>query len=171
MSAFMVFQSKISPSLKPSNFTSQNLLKAPIFSVKPKSLYLHVNLPSSLKVIQTTVKLTLSASAADPIFSEEETPTEPYFTNSWWGTGFYSWRLGVVVKPMEKPRIALKFIWMHKAIDVAPCYFWSKEDAWAWDQLKMLLESKPRISRKQMHILLNHATDIINLWKESSCNS
>lgn len=84
---------------------------------------------------------------------------------------------------MEKPRIVLKLIWMQKAIGVAldqvipgfgtiplsPYYFWPKEDA--WEQLKMLLESKPWISRKQMHILLNQATDVINLWQESRSNS
>ncbi|KAJ9173073.1 hypothetical protein P3X46_016247 [Hevea brasiliensis] len=170
MSAFMAIQPKINPSLKPANFTSQNLLKAPIVSLKPKSSLLHISSASSLKLIQSTVKHKLSASAADPILSEGETPTDKE-------------RLGVVVKPMEKPRIVLKLIWMHKAIGVAldqvipgfgtiplsPYYFWPKEDA--WEQLKMLLESKPWISRKQMHILLNQATDVINLWQESNCNS
>lgn len=88
-------------------------------------------------------------------------------------------KLGVVVKPMEKPRLVLKFIWMEKNIGIAldqmipghgtiplsPYYFWPRKDA--WEELKVLLESKPWISQKQMIILLNQATDIINLWQQS----
>ncbi|PSS30581.1 30S ribosomal protein like [Actinidia chinensis var. chinensis] len=88
-------------------------------------------------------------------------------------------RLGVVVKPMQKPRLVLKFIWMEKNIGLAldqtipghgtiplsPYYFWPRKDA--WEELKVLLESKSWISQKQMIILLNQATDIINLWQQS----
>ncbi|XP_004304135.1 PREDICTED: 30S ribosomal protein 3, chloroplastic-like [Fragaria vesca subsp. vesca] len=91
-------------------------------------------------------------------------------------------KLGVVVKPMEKPRLVLKFIWMEKNIGIAldqmipghgsiplsPYYFWPRKDA--WEELKVLLESKPWISQKQMIILLNQATDIINLWQQSGGN-
>ncbi|KAL6324477.1 hypothetical protein AAG906_013289 [Vitis piasezkii] len=91
-------------------------------------------------------------------------------------------KLGVVVKPMEKPRLVLKFIWMEKNIGVAldqaipghgtiplsPYYFWPRKDA--WEEIKVLLESKPWISQKQMIILLNQATDIINLWQQSGGN-
>ncbi|GAB4836327.1 30S ribosomal protein 3, chloroplastic [Ancistrocladus abbreviatus] len=91
-------------------------------------------------------------------------------------------KLGVVVKPMEKPRLVLKFIWMEKNIGLAldqaipghgtiplsPYYFWPRKDA--WEELKILLESKPWISQKQMIILLNQATDIINLWQQSGGN-
>ncbi|KAG7036736.1 30S ribosomal protein 3, chloroplastic, partial [Cucurbita argyrosperma subsp. argyrosperma] len=87
-------------------------------------------------------------------------------------------KLGVVVKPMEKPRLVLKFIWMeknigigldqmipgHGTIPLSPYYFWPRKDA--WEELKVLLESKPWISQKQMIILLNQATDIINLWQQ-----
>ncbi|KAF8010210.1 hypothetical protein BT93_J0984 [Corymbia citriodora subsp. variegata] len=88
-------------------------------------------------------------------------------------------KLGVVVKPMNKPRLVLKFIWMEKNIGIAldqmipghgtiplsSYYFWPRKDA--WEELKVLLESKPWISQKQMIILLNQATDIINLWQQS----
>ncbi|XP_016471783.1 small ribosomal subunit protein cS23-like [Nicotiana tabacum] len=88
-------------------------------------------------------------------------------------------KLGVVVKPLEKPRLVLKFIWMEKNIGIAldqvipghgtiplsPYYFWPRKDA--WEELKIMLESKPWISQKQIIILLNQATDIINLWQQS----
>ncbi|KAI5684272.1 hypothetical protein M9H77_05500 [Catharanthus roseus] len=88
-------------------------------------------------------------------------------------------KLGVVVKPMEKPRLVLKFLWMEKNIGLAidqvipghgtiplsPYYFWPRKDA--WEELKVMLEKKPWISQKQMVILLNQATDIINLWQQS----
>jgi len=85
-------------------------------------------------------------------------------------------------QPIEKPRLVLKFIWMEKNIGLAldqllpgygtvplsPYYFWPRKDA--WEELKVLLESKPWISQKQMIILLNQATDIINLWQQSGGN-
>ncbi|KAF9593158.1 hypothetical protein IFM89_020454 [Coptis chinensis] len=91
-------------------------------------------------------------------------------------------KLGVVVKPMEKSRLVLKFIWMEKNIGLAldqvipghgtiplsPYYFWPRKDA--WEELKLKLESKPWISQKRMIILLNQATDIINLWQQSGGN-
>ncbi|CAA6659397.1 unnamed protein product [Spirodela intermedia] len=92
--------------------------------------------------------------------------------------------LGVAVKVAEgKPRIVLKFIWMEKNIGLAldqvvpghgtiplsPYYFWPRKDA--WEELKTLLEGKPWISQKRMIILLNQATDIINLWQQSGSGS
>lgn len=91
-------------------------------------------------------------------------------------------KLGVVVKAMEKPRLVLKFIWMEKNIGLAldqvipgygsvplsPYYFWPRKDA--WEELKSKLEEKPWISQKRMIILLNQATDIINLWQQSGGN-
>lgn len=82
-----------------------------------------------------------------------------------------------------KPRLALKFIWMEKNIGLAldqvipghgniplsPYYFWPRKDA--WEELKTVLESKPWISEKRMIILLNQATDIINLWQQSGAAS
>ncbi|XP_071703486.1 small ribosomal subunit protein cS23-like [Rutidosis leptorrhynchoides] len=92
-------------------------------------------------------------------------------------------KLGVVVKPMFKPRLVLKFIWMEKniglaldqvipgygTIPVSPYYFWPRKDA--WEELKTMLESKPWISQKQVIILLNQATDIINLWQQSGADT
>ncbi|CAH8327002.1 unnamed protein product [Eruca vesicaria subsp. sativa] len=40
----------------------------------------------------------------------------------------------------------------------------------AWEELKSTLETKPWISQKKMIILLNQATDIINLWQQSGGN-
>ncbi|WCJ24556.1 30S ribosomal protein 3 chloroplastic [Euphorbia peplus] len=91
-------------------------------------------------------------------------------------------KLEVPVKQIEKPRLVLKFIWMekniglgldqvipgHGAVPLSPYYFWPRKDA--WEELKTTLESKPWISQKKMIILLNQATDIINLWQQSGGN-
>ncbi|KMZ72943.1 30S ribosomal protein 3, chloroplastic [Zostera marina] len=88
-------------------------------------------------------------------------------------------KVHVVVKTVEKPRLVLKFIWMekniglgldqsipgHGTIPLSPYYFWPRKDA--WEELKALMESKQWISQKRMIILLNQATDIINLWQQS----
>ncbi|XVE85952.1 hypothetical protein DITRI_Ditri17bG0133300 [Diplodiscus trichospermus] len=87
-----------------------------------------------------------------------------------------------VVKRVEKPRLVLKFIWMEKNIGLAldqvipghgtvplsPYFFWPRKDA--WEELKATLESKPWISQKKVIILLNQATDVINLWQQSGGN-
>ncbi|KAG6498106.1 30S ribosomal protein 3, chloroplastic-like [Zingiber officinale] len=89
---------------------------------------------------------------------------------------------GVVVKPIEKPRLVLRFIWMEKNIGLAldqvipghgtiplsPYFFWPRKDA--WEELKTKIEEKPWISQKRMIIFLNQATDIINLWQQSGGN-
>ncbi|KAL6351245.1 hypothetical protein AAG906_031831 [Vitis piasezkii] len=107
---------------------------------------------------------TAEPSTANPISSEENEKVE------------------VIVKVMETPRLVLKFVWMEKNIGVAldqvipgygtnplsPYYFWPGKDA--WEELKSTLESKPWISQKKMIILLNEATDIINLWQQSGGN-
>ncbi|XP_058183708.1 uncharacterized protein LOC131301427 [Rhododendron vialii] len=86
----------------------------------------------------------------------------------------------VVVR--KKPRLVLKFIWMekniglgldqmisgHGTVPLSPYYFWPRKDA--WEELKTTLESKQWISQKKMIILLNQATDIINLWQQSGGN-
>ncbi|ERM94051.1 hypothetical protein AMTRI_Chr04g187970 [Amborella trichopoda] len=88
----------------------------------------------------------------------------------------------VVVKTPTKPRLVLKFIWLekniglgldqvipgHGTIPLSPYYFWPRKDA--WEELRSKLESKPWISQKRMIILLNQATDIINLWQQSGGN-
>lgn len=87
-----------------------------------------------------------------------------------------------VKKTVEKPKLVLKFIWMekniglgldqviqgHGTVPLSPYYFWPRKDA--WEELKTTLESKPWISQKKMIILLNQATDIINLWQQSGGN-
>ncbi|KAK1263801.1 hypothetical protein QJS04_geneDACA011907 [Acorus gramineus] len=111
-----------------------------------------------------------AAAAAEGPASSEEPPSEQ------------KEKLGVVVTALEKPRLVLKFIWMEKNIGLAldqvipghgpiplsPYYFWPRKDA--WEELKSKLESKPWISQKRMIILLNQATDIINLWQQSGGN-
>ncbi|XVF86030.1 hypothetical protein PTKIN_Ptkin17bG0167900 [Pterospermum kingtungense] len=91
-------------------------------------------------------------------------------------------RAKVVVKQVQKPRLVLKFIWMekniglgldqvipgHGTVPLSPYFFWPRKDA--WEELKTTLESKPWISQKKMIILLNQATDIINLWQQSGGN-
>lgn len=82
----------------------------------------------------------------------------------------------------SRPRLVLKFVWMEKNIGLAldqvipghgsvplsPYYFWPRKDA--WEELKSKLEEKPWISQKRIIILLNQATDIINLWQQSGGN-
>ncbi|XP_031098205.1 30S ribosomal protein 3-1, chloroplastic isoform X2 [Ipomoea triloba] len=89
---------------------------------------------------------------------------------------------GAGVKKVGKTKLVLKFVWMEKNIGLAldqeiaghgtvplsPYFFWPRKDA--WEELKTTLESKPWISQKKMIILLNQATDIINLWQQSGVN-
>uniref|UniRef100_A0ACD5US59 Uncharacterized protein n=1 Tax=Avena sativa TaxID=4498 RepID=A0ACD5US59_AVESA len=84
----------------------------------------------------------------------------------------------VEVPERQDPMLVLKFIWMEKNIGIAldqmvpgfgsiplsPYYFWPRKDA--WEELRAKLEEKEWISQKQMIILLNQATDIINLWQQ-----
>lgn len=88
----------------------------------------------------------------------------------------------VVVKAPRNQRLVLKFIWLEKNIGLAldqvvpghgtiplsPYYFWPRKDA--WEELKAKLESKSWISQKRIIILLNQATDIINLWQQGGSN-
>ncbi|XP_022997676.1 30S ribosomal protein 3, chloroplastic-like [Cucurbita maxima] len=122
-----------------------------------------------------TLQVSASAAAADAVQADSESPVAD---DSLSESSPDKEKLGVVVKPMEKPRLVLKFIWMeknigigldqmipgHGTIPLSPYYFWPRKDA--WEELKVLLESKPWISQKQMIILLNQATDIINLWQQ-----
>ncbi|KAK3012533.1 hypothetical protein RJ639_009106 [Escallonia herrerae] len=95
---------------------------------------------------------------------------------SQWNDGREAWS---GCEALEKPRLVLKFVWMeknlgltldqvipgHGTIPLTPYYFWPRKDA--WEQLRLVLESKPWISRRQMIMLLNQAADIINLWQQS----
>ncbi|KAJ4843153.1 hypothetical protein Tsubulata_018580 [Turnera subulata] len=88
----------------------------------------------------------------------------------------------VAERNYERPRLVLKFIWMEKnialgldqmipgvgTVPLSPYFFWPRKDA--WEELKTTLESKPWISQKTMIIILNQATDIINLWQQSGGN-
>lgn len=88
----------------------------------------------------------------------------------------------VVVAAPKKQRVLLRFLWLEKNIGIAidqvvpghgtiplsPYFFWPRKDA--WEQLKAKLDSKGWISRKRTIILLNQATDIINLWQENAAN-
>lgn len=86
-------------------------------------------------------------------------------------------------KVSSKPRkqqVLLRFVWMEKNIALAlehvvpghgttplsPYFFWPRKDA--WEEIKTILESKKWISRKQTILLLNQATDIINLWQQNA---
>lgn len=150
-------------------------------TLKPRSTsssFISHSLPElKLRLTHRTRDVKLSA-AAEALVAAEETATDDVTAES----PEDKEKLGVVVKPMEKPRLVLKFIWMEKNIGIAldqmipghgsiplsPYYFWPRKDA--WEELKVLLESKPWISQKQMIILLNQATDIINLWQQSGGN-
>ncbi|KAH9536146.1 hypothetical protein CY35_17G091800 [Sphagnum magellanicum] len=86
----------------------------------------------------------------------------------------------VIVTAPKKQRVLLRFLWLEKNIGIAldqvvpghgtiplsPYYFWPRKDA--WEQLKAKLDSKGWISRKRTIILLNQATDIINLWQQNA---
>lgn len=172
------------PNLLPT-FNS-NTLTFPSIKLKPSLS--HVPSP-------TPTRFSLSVSAAETTaFAAPPTPQPEVLLFSHFSTLLFSFfqflslnccdyqKLGVVVKPTEKPRLVLKFIWMEKNIGIAldqmvpghgtiplsPYYFWPRKDA--WEELKELLENKPWISQKQMIILLNQATDIINLWQQSGGN-
>ncbi|MBA0828385.1 hypothetical protein Goarm_013062 [Gossypium armourianum] len=124
-------------------------------------------------ILNKTIKTpTLTASVATEAVTETETPSDFIIPQ----------KPEVVVKQVGKPRLVLKFIWMEKNIGLAldqvipghgtvplsPYFFWPRKDA--WEELKATLESKPWISQKKMIILLNQATDIINLWQQSGGN-
>lgn len=91
-------------------------------------------------------------------------------------------KVKVVVKTPRKQRVVLKFIWLeknlglaldqvvpgHGTISLSPYYFWPRKDA--WEELKTKLESISWVSQKRTIILLNQATDIINLWQQGGSN-
>ncbi|KAL2896470.1 30S ribosomal protein 3 chloroplastic [Bienertia sinuspersici] len=173
----MATQPNINAIVKPSTYPSPKLslkpFKTPSFAnPKPFSSlsFPHLNKKSwSFSLSATPETISDIAVAKDEVDIDDELPANKE-------------KLQVVVKPMDKPRLVLKFIWMEKNIGLAldqtipghgtiplsPYYFWPRKDA--WEELKVLLESKPWISQKQMIILLNQATDIINLWQQSGGN-
>ncbi|KAL0015290.1 hypothetical protein SO802_002359 [Lithocarpus litseifolius] len=182
----MAVQPNLNVSLKPLAFPSQMikplLEKASIFANPISKTTSLSNLKLSSHCHTHTAKLVKpiwASATAEATVAEEHTVSDDDFTSQ---SPPDKEKLGVVVKPMEKPRIVLKFIWMeknigigldrmipgHGTIPLSPYYFWPRKDA--WEELKVLLESKPWISQKQIIILLNQATDIINLWQQSGGN-
>lgn len=121
----------------------------------------------------STVQKLQAAATAEEVATEAETPAEP--------SSLEPAKAETVTKGAQKPKpeLVLKFIWMEKniglaldqkipgygAVPLTPYFFWPRKDA--WEELRATLESKPWISQKKMIILLNQATDIINLWQQS----
>ncbi|KAK4602169.1 hypothetical protein RGQ29_011286 [Quercus rubra] len=186
----MAVQPNLNVSLKPLAFPSQKikplLEKASIFAnpISKTTTLSNLKLSSHCHTHTYTptnklVKPIWASATAEATVAEEHTVSDDDFISQ---SPPDKEKLGVVVKPMEKPRIVLKFIWMeknigigldrmipgHGTIPLSPYYFWPRKDA--WEELKVLLESKPWISQKQIIILLNQATDIINLWQQSGGN-
>ncbi|KAG6544645.1 hypothetical protein Mapa_013950 [Marchantia paleacea] len=109
----------------------------------------------------------------------EDEAVKPDFAGSIPG----SKRTRVTVKAPRRQRVTLRFLWLEKNIGIAldqvvpghgtiplsPYFFWPRKDA--WEELKAKLDSKKWISRKRTIILLNQATDIINLWQQNASNS
>ncbi|KAJ8760762.1 hypothetical protein K2173_018765 [Erythroxylum novogranatense] len=137
----------------------------------PQSSFQHRNnlLPRNQRLAPFAVPATLTSESNSPPSMEADQPISDEGTET----------TEITVKKVEKPRLVLKFIWMEKNIGLAldqvipghgsvplsPYFFWPRKDA--WEELKAALESKPWISQKKMIILLNQATDIINLWQQS----
>uniref|UniRef100_A0A7N2KQG3 30S ribosomal protein 3, chloroplastic n=2 Tax=Quercus lobata TaxID=97700 RepID=A0A7N2KQG3_QUELO len=169
------FSSQI-PSLRPfktSPFVTPNafsLHPCTIIDQRNKPFRRNQNVSVSAAPEALTVETPSETESSTSTSSEEPNPTKEIEKTE------------VVVKPVETPRLVLKFIWMEKNIGLAldqvipghgtiplsPYYFWPRKDA--WEELKTTLESKPWISQKKMIILLNQATDIINLWQQSAGN-
>ncbi|XP_059642255.1 small ribosomal subunit protein cS23-like [Cornus florida] len=177
----LAIQPSVNGSLKPSTFAfpTQKIVSKPLkesIFVKPNASSFQSSTLSQLKINRSSRKSVLSASSAA---TAEAVPEGALAEDSTSSTPPEKEKLGVVVKTMGKPRLVLKFIWMEKNIGIAlnqvipghgtiplsPYYFWPRKDA--WEELKVMLESKPWISQKQMIIFLNQATDIINLWQQS----
>ncbi|KAL9683954.1 hypothetical protein QQ045_021383 [Rhodiola kirilowii] len=135
---------------------------------------------SSVRLKSQVRRVALTSSTA--ALAEDEEKVDASSSGQAAATSVITEKVGMTVKPIEKPRLVLKFIWMekniglgldqmipgHGTVPLSPYYFWPRKDA--WEELKVLLESKPWISQKQMIILLNQATDIINLWQQSGGN-
>ncbi|EES10949.1 hypothetical protein BDA96_06G118900 [Sorghum bicolor] len=122
-----------------------------------------------------SLRSVVAAAAADAVGAEEE---EVQLSGGVDAVDEEEAENKVVVPERQDPMLVLKFIWMEKNIGIAldqlvpgygsiplsPYYFWPRKDA--WEELRAKLEEKEWISQKQMIILLNQATDIINLWQQ-----
>ncbi|CAM8930958.1 unnamed protein product [Rhodiola kirilowii] len=134
------------------------------------------------KVSSVRLKSQVAVTSSTAALAEDEEKVAASSSGQAAATSAITEKVGMTVKPIEKPRLVLKFIWMekniglgldqmipgHGTVPLSPYYFWPRKDA--WEELKVLLESKPWISQKQMIIFLNQATDIINLWQQSGGN-
>ncbi|XP_027178663.1 30S ribosomal protein 3-1, chloroplastic-like isoform X3 [Coffea eugenioides] len=132
--------SNLKPS-SPSSFPSQKLWVS-----------LKIPKPSSLNSCQLNKGRTFSISASSAAVAQD-TPTPESISSN---------------LPQKQKNIGISIdqvIPGYGTIPLSPYYFWPRKDA--WEELRLLLESKPWISQKQMVILLNQATDIINLWQQS----
>ncbi|KAG0456139.1 hypothetical protein HPP92_023927 [Vanilla planifolia] len=166
----------------PSRSTPSSPIPSPSFSrnTHPLSLVSHVVVPSFPHKHPST-----AASAAAEALDSPFPSNNPDYSQEGERVsegGMRKEKLKVVVKTVENPRLVLKFIWMEKSIGLAldqmipghgcvplsPYYFWPGKDA--WEELKIKLEQKPWISQKRIIILLNQATDIINLWQQAGGN-
>ncbi|KAM0015235.1 putative ribosomal protein PSRP-3/Ycf65 [Helianthus debilis subsp. tardiflorus] len=141
-----------------------------LFKTTPCLVKIHDSLSFCNKSsqVQRFHKLSVSAAVEEAIVEEAPLPPVPDQEDEG--------------NKVQKPRVVLKFIWMekniglgldqeipgHGTIPLSPYFFWPRKDA--WEELKTTLESKPWISQKKMIILLNQATDIINLWQQSGGN-
>ncbi|GER42324.1 30S ribosomal protein 3 [Striga asiatica] len=149
---------QLCPTIRTSNLLLATKTPHNHFLLKPPTL-------SNPKLLKLTV-LSSAGTLEAPTSGKEDGPTKKRM---------------VVAKPTERPRLVLKFVWMeknvgiaidqvipggHGTIPVSPYYVWPRKDA--WDELRAVLESKPWISRKQAVVLLNQATDIINLWQATA---
>ncbi|XP_073059398.1 small ribosomal subunit protein cS23-like [Primulina eburnea] len=163
------------------SIVSKNPTSAPLKSscfVKPKAISLHSSAYIDLRARPFRGFQRLHA-AAD---TAELAPAETVADVSDPELGQESEKPREDMKSLAKPRLVLKFIWMEKNIGLAldqkipghgnvplsPYFFWPRKDA--WEELRATLESKPWISQKKMIILLNQATDVINLWQQSGGN-
>ncbi|KAH6810043.1 Ribosomal protein PSRP-3/Ycf65 [Perilla frutescens var. frutescens] len=153
----------------------KNISSAPSktsFSVMPRASHLH---SSQLKSKPTRAQRLPPSAAAATEVAPAETPADT-------SDAELVKEPQVDVKSVAKPHLVLKFIWMekniglgldqkipgHGTVPLSPYFFWPRKDA--WEELKATLESKPWVSQKKMIILLNQATDIINLWQQSGGN-
>ena len=73
-------------------------------------------------------------------------------------------------------QLTLKVLWLKNVLGlginqtvgnqtypITPYYFWPKTEA--WEQLKLELDSKPWLSKKEKILVLNLTTDIVNHWR------
>ncbi|KAK6931483.1 Ribosomal protein PSRP-3/Ycf65 [Dillenia turbinata] len=177
-------QSGVCGALTYSSFSSHNFKQSKLsIHAKPKALSLNFR-----TFLGQTGRTKTDTRLSAPSATESETVIEET-TSSTQNSGSEeipkekeNVEVAAPVKQVLKPRLVLKFIWMekniglgldqmipgHGTVPLSPYFFWPRKDA--WEELKSTVETKPWISQKKMIILLNQATDIINLWQQSGGN-